>query len=231
MQPIVVTAMGIISSIGNSVEENLYSLREGKPQISRLDNLHSTLRDNIKVGEIKLSNSELAKRLGIDHRAEYSRTALLGIWAAKEAIAGLSADEVKSLGFVSASTVGGMDKTEQFFYEYKTNIEARRHIYTHNIGENTRMIADHFGIEGMVTAVSTACSSSANAIMVGTNLLRTGRLSQVLVGGSDIGSQTAHKADSRLVIGGFQFEIFVLVQLAKHQLAARAVVRFADFAA
>lgn len=185
MQPIVVTAMGIISSIGNSVEENLYSLREGKPQISHLDNLHSTLRDNIKVGEVKLSNSELAKRLGIDHRAEYSRTALLGIWAAKEAIAGLSADEVKSLGFVSASTVGGMDKTEQFFYEYKTNVKARRHIYTHNIGENTRMIADYFGIEGMVTAVSTACSSSANAIMVGTNLLRTGRLSQVLVGGSD----------------------------------------------
>ena len=62
MQPIVVTAMGIISSIGNSVEENLYSLREGKPQISRLDNLRSTLRDNIKVGEVKLSNSELAKR-------------------------------------------------------------------------------------------------------------------------------------------------------------------------
>ena len=154
MQPIVVTAMGIISSIGNSVEENLYSLRESKPQISRLDNLHSTLRDNIKVGEIKLSNSELAKQLGIDPRAEYSRTALLGIWAAKEAIAGLSADEVKSLGFVSASTVGGMDKTEQFFYEYKTNVEARRHIYTHNIGENTRMIADYFGIEGMVTAVS-----------------------------------------------------------------------------
>ena len=78
-----------------------------------------------------------------------------------------------------------MDKTEQFFYEYKTNVEARRHIYTHNIGENTRMIADYFGIGGMVTAVSTACSSSANAIMVGTNLLRTGRLSQVLVGGSD----------------------------------------------
>ena len=78
-----VTAMGIISSIGNSVEENLYSLLEGKPQISRLDNLRSTLRDNIKVGEIKLSNSELAKRLGIDPRAEYSRTALLGIWAAK----------------------------------------------------------------------------------------------------------------------------------------------------
>ena len=47
------------------------------------------------------------------------------------------------------------------------------------------MIADYFGIGGMATAVSTACSSSANAIMVGTNLLRTGRLSQVLVGGSD----------------------------------------------
>ena len=69
MQPIVVTAMGIISSIGNSVEENLYSLREGKPQISRLDNLRSTLRDNIKVGEIKLSNSELTKQLQRDRKS------------------------------------------------------------------------------------------------------------------------------------------------------------------
>ena len=59
MQPIVVTAMGIISSIGNSVEENLYSLRESKPQISRLDNLRSTLRDNIKVGEIKIGRAHV----------------------------------------------------------------------------------------------------------------------------------------------------------------------------
>lgn len=195
MQKIVITAMGIISSIGTSVEENLYSLLACKPHISRLQNFDTVLRDSIKTGEIKLCNTELAERLDINLDDGYSRTALLGIWAAKEAVRQLAHDEISRLGLVSASTIGGMDQTERFFYEYSNNVEARKHIYKHNIGEITRLIADYFGIGGITTAVSTACSSSANAMMTGARLLLTGRLKSVLVGGSD--------ALSKFTVNGF----------------------------
>lgn len=185
MQRIAVTAMGIISSIGYSVEENLSSLLDGRPQIDRIQNFETILKNSIKAGEVKLTNTQLSQLLGIDPRLDLSRTVLLGIWAAKEATATLSQKEISQLAFVGASSVGGMDMTERFFYDYNDNIDARRHIYRHNIGETFRQIALRLGIKGMTTAVSTACSSSANAIMAGINLLRTGRAQRVLVGGSD----------------------------------------------
>ena len=185
MQKIVVTGMGIISSIGNSVEENLHSLIHSKSGITRVENFSTYLKDFIKVGEIKLSNEDLSERLNIVKENSYTRTSLLAIFAIKEAIKHFSETEISQMGLVSASTVGGMDKTEQYFYEYQNNISVRKYIHTHNIGDITHQIADYFGLKSIVTALSTACSSSANAIITGCNLLRMGYLKQVIVGGSD----------------------------------------------
>jgi 3-oxoacyl-(acyl-carrier-protein) synthase II len=185
MQKIVVTGMGIISSIGNSVEENFHSLIHSKSGITRIENFSTYLKDFIKVGEIKLSNEDLSERLNIVKENSYTRTSLLAIFAIKEAIKHFSETEISQMGFVSASTVGGMDKTEQYFYEYQNNISVRKYIHTHNIGDITHQIADYFGLKSIVTALSTACSSSANAIITGCNLLRMGYLKQVIVGGSD----------------------------------------------
>lgn len=185
MQKIVVTGMGIISSIGNSVEENYHSLIHSKSGITRIENFSTYLKDFIKVGEIKLSNEDLSERLNIVKENSYTRTSLLAIFAIKEAIKHFSETEISQMGLVSASTVGGMDKTEQYFYEYQNNISVRKYIHTHNIGDITHQIADYFGLKSIVTALSTACSSSANAIITGCNLLRMGYLKQVIVGGSD----------------------------------------------
>lgn len=185
MQKIVVTGMGIISSIGNSVEENFHSLIHSKSGITRVENFSTYLKDFIKVGEIKLSNEDLSERLNIVKENSYTRTSLLAIFAIKEAIKHFSETEISQMGLVSASTVGGMDKTEQYFYEYQNNISVRKYIHTHNIGDITHQIADYFGLKSIVTALSTACSSSANAIITGCNLLRMGYLKQVIVGGSD----------------------------------------------
>ncbi len=185
MQKIVVTGMGIISSIGNSVEENLHSLIHSKSGITRIENFSTYLKDFIKVGEIKLSNEDLSERLNIVKENSYTRTSLLAIFAIKEAIKHFSETEISQMGLVSASTVGGMDKTEQYFYEYQNNISVRKYIHTHNIGDITHQIADYFGLKSIVTALSTACSSSANAIITGCNLLRMGYLKQVIIGGSD----------------------------------------------
>ena len=184
---IVITAMGICSALGDNLEEHLAGLLSGQSGLSVVENVSTLHRDHIRVGELKHTNDFLAQQLGLPVVNHYSRTGLLGIWALKEAIAqaGLTPTEVAQLSMVMASSVGGMDMTERYFYEYTTQEALRRYIPYHNIGEVTGQIADYFGIKGYVTSVSTACSSSANAILTAANLLRTGRAQRIAVGGAD----------------------------------------------
>ena len=184
---IVITAMGICSALGDNLEEHLTGLLSGQSGLSVVENVSTLHRDHIRVGELKHTNDFLAQQLGLPVVNHYSRTGLLGIWALKEAIAqaGLTPTEVAQLSMVMASSVGGMDMTERYFYEYTTQEALRRYIPYHNIGEVTGQIADYFGIKGYVTSVSTACSSSANAILTAANLLRTGRAQRIAVGGAD----------------------------------------------
>ena len=184
---IAITGMGIVSSIGMSVEANYDALIQQKSGISTIENINTLHKNTIRVGEIKLSNQLLLEQLAIHHNTNYSRTSLIGILALKEALlqAQIIPDKMLDIGFVSASSVGGMDMTERYFYEYQTNSEIRKYIKIHNIGDVTHQIADFFGIKGLVTSVSTACSSSANAIITAANLIRTGRLKRVVAGGTD----------------------------------------------
>ena len=184
---IVITAMGICSALGDNLEEHLAGLLSGQSGLSVIEHVPTLHRDHIRVGELKHTNDFLAQQLGLPVVNHYSRTGLLGIWALKEAIAqaGLTPTEVAQLSMVMASSVGGMDMTERYFYAYTTQEELRRYIPYHNIGEVTGQIADYFGIKGYVTSVSTACSSSANAILTAANLLRTGRAQRIAVGGAD----------------------------------------------
>nr|WP_314602701.1 beta-ketoacyl-[acyl-carrier-protein] synthase family protein [uncultured Capnocytophaga sp.] len=194
---IVITGMGICSCIGDNVQETFTHLSQGKSGLSTIELLDTLHQDHIKVGEVKHTNEALTNILDIPKENSYSRTSLLGILALREAIKNASLDEesLHSLGLIMASSVGGMDMTERYFYDYATNIPARRYITSHNIGEITQQMASYFGIKGLVTSLSTACSSSANAVITAANLIRTGRARTLAVGGAD--------ALSKFTINGF----------------------------
>lgn len=194
---IVITGMGICSCIGDNVQETFTHLSQGKSGLSTVELLDTLHQDHIRVGEVKHTNEALTNILDIPKENSYSRTSLLGILALREAIKSASLDEesLHSLGLIMASSVGGMDMTERYFYDYATNIPARRYITSHNIGEITQQMASYFGIKGFVTSLSTACSSSANAIITAANLIRTGRVRTLAVGGAD--------ALSKFTINGF----------------------------
>ena len=194
---IVITGMGICSCIGNNVQETFTHLSQGKSGLSTIELLDTLHQDHIKVGEVKHTNEALTNILDIPKENSYSRTSLLGILALREAFknASLDGESLHSLGLIMASSVGGMDMTERYFYDYATDIPARRYITSHNIGEITQQMASYFGIKGFVTSLSTACSSSANAIITAANLIRTGRARTLAVGGAD--------ALSKFTINGF----------------------------
>jgi 3-oxoacyl-(acyl-carrier-protein) synthase len=195
---VAITGMGIISSIGNSVEENYNALLNNQVGITTIENIATVHADVIKVGEIKKTNQELIEELQLGKDNNFSRTALLGTIAAKQAVknAGITSINEYRTGLISATSVGGMDMTERYYYEYFDNPEVVKYISSHNAGDNTNKIADELGLKGMVTTISTACSSAANAIMLGARLIKSGKLDRVIVGGTD--------ALSKFTINGFK---------------------------
>ena len=196
---VAITGMGIISAIGNNVAENFQSLVEGKKGISRISKIDTIHKDDIMVGEIAYTNSELEQLLGISSVNNYSRTGLIGAIAAKEAVsnAGIKDMNAYKTGLISATSVGGMDMTEKYYYNYLENDTNHRYIESHHAGDSTQKIAEQLGIDkSLVTTISTACSSAANAIMLGARLIKSGQLDRVIVGGSD--------CMSKFTINGFK---------------------------
>lgn len=60
-----------------------------------------------------------------------------------------------------------------------------REVVNHECGSVTELVADALGISDYITTVSTACSSSANAIFYGARLIKNGLLDVVVAGGAD----------------------------------------------
>lgn len=185
---VAITGMGIISAIGNNTQENFHALTHAKHGISRVDLIDTIQREEIMVGEVKFTNDQLIEQLGLPPSNNYSRTALLGAIAAKEAVADAGIVDIKKYktGIVSGTSVGGMDMTEKYYYEYLTEKEPQKYIESHHAGDSTQKIAEQLGVEeSLVTTISTACSSAANAILLGARLIKSGKLDRVIVGGAD----------------------------------------------
>jgi len=190
-----VTGIGIVSAIGLNVSENFSSLKSLKHGIGVLKNLRTIHSPSLPSGEVKLSNSELAEILGIRIGPDFSRTALLGMIAAREALqnAGIENNERRKMGIVSATSVGGMDRTELLYRDITP--ENQNFIASHVCGDSTEKIADFLQITDFVSTISTACSSSLNAIMAGAEMIKNNLLDRVIAGGSD--------ALSKFTLNGF----------------------------
>lgn len=191
-----VAGIGVISAIGTLVEETLQSFKKEFSGIGEITLFDSVYKGKLPVGEVKLNNEILAKRLSIEPHV--TRTVLLGIHAAREAVAQADIDLNKwRTGLISATTVGGMDKTEQFFIDFKKDSKKGRlrEVVNHECGRSTELIADDLGIKDFISTINTACSSSVNAIALGARLIRHNQLDIVVAGGTD--------ALSKFTLNGF----------------------------
>jgi 3-oxoacyl-[acyl-carrier-protein] synthase-1 len=182
-----VTGLGIISAIGNGTEETLKSLYGLKSGIGRLS-LFPSAHSDIPVAEVKYSDKELEKIAGIENNGKvYTRNALLSLIASKQAIAdsGWKNAEEKRTGAVFATTVGGMDYNEKYYKSLLSENKYKDYIELFDSSDSSEKVAAFHGIHRNITTISTACSSSANAILVGSRLIRNRQLDRVLAGGTD----------------------------------------------
>lgn len=186
MKRVFVTGLGVVSGIGIGVEKNIAALKAGKHGMKRVT-LFSTDLD-VPVSEVKRSNDRLRQLLRLKPDNTYSRTTLLGMMAVKEALkdAQISPKQFY-MGLVSATSVGGMDQSEQFYAAFKENPEKGRlrDVISHDCAASTEIISSYINAVGYATTISTACSSAANAIIHGARLISHGDLDTVVVGGTD----------------------------------------------
>jgi 3-oxoacyl-(acyl-carrier-protein) synthase len=182
-----IAGAGVISGIGNNVAEHLRAFEQEQAGMGAITMLNTIHKGELPVAEVKLSNDELVTMTGLPPNT--SRTALLSLVAAREALNDAAIPDFESLrtGFVSANTVGGMDKSEDFFVDFlaDNNKGKLRNIFDHECGSKTEIVADKLGISDYMTTISTACSSSANAIFYGARLIKNDLLDVVIAGGTD----------------------------------------------
>ena len=189
-QRIVITGEGIVCSIGLDKSSVLTSLREHRSGIGTMTHLRS-VHTELPVGEVPLSNDDMLRQLGLTAASYINRTTLLGMLAVRQCLADAHVDKTTvrqkalRLVLISGTTVAGMDITEQYFSQLEESEAAVQCLKYHSPGSSTRMIADYFALFTAYTTVSTACSSAANALMLGARMLSEGDADMVVAGGTE----------------------------------------------
>jgi 3-oxoacyl-(acyl-carrier-protein) synthase len=180
--------MGVISALGKSLDSSRESLVNATCGIGSARLVNSRYSESLLFGEVNIENEQLKQQFNITDRG-VARTSLLALHAINEAIAnsGLSQSELRSYdtALIGASTVGGMVNTNELYLDAKSESDGSEYISSYDCASVTLFLQQQFGIKGIINTINTACSSSANAIMYGAQLIRNGFAKRAIVGGAD----------------------------------------------
>jgi 3-oxoacyl-[acyl-carrier-protein] synthase II len=198
---VVVTGLGIISPIGNSVAEAWQKALAGTPGISRITRFDPTRLASQMAGEVKgfdvtpYMSAKEARRM--DLFIHYGMAAGLQAW--RDAALQVTADNAERVGVNFGSGIGGLPMIEAMHDELHAN--GPRRISPFFIpGTIINMIAGLLSIEtgakGPNLAMVTACTTSTHCIGEAAKSIRYGDADVMIAGGSEA-------VVTELAIGGF----------------------------
>ncbi len=151
--------------------------------------LDSAYRGEIPVAEVPLTHQELFALAAPVTNMRFTRTGLLALVAAREALrqSGAGPADSRRTALLSGTTVGGMDRSEVFYRDFARNPRQGRlaDVIAHDCGAAAEGLARELGIRGFISTFNTACSSSANAIGTGARMILSGQADRVVAGGTD----------------------------------------------
>ncbi|MBI4846977.1 MAG: beta-ketoacyl-[acyl-carrier-protein] synthase family protein [Nitrospirae bacterium] len=197
---VVVTGLGVISSVGTGKEEFWRAMVSGKSGISKVASFDTSEFRCHYGGEIRNFNPEdfIPKR-----RVKFfGRTSQLAIAAASMALkdAKLSAKDLnqKRTGVIIGTTMGEKpleESVDEWVMKGADKVSKIKILQSsaNNIPAN---ISIYLKIQGPNYLIPTACAAGNYAIGYGFDLIRKGDLDCIIVGGAD--------AFSKLAFGGFQ---------------------------
>lgn len=192
---VVITGLGVISSIGTGWEEFWDSLLQGRSGISPVTSFDTTNHFTHNGGEVK--NFRPKDFIQEDKLASLSRASQLGLAAAHLAVkdANLFSEISEMLVGVCIGTTMGSVQTVELIDELilqkrkeGTGDELIYQVPTHSTPAS---ISRAFQLRGPNMMFSTACAAGNYAIGYGFDLIRCGRADVILAGGSDPLSKVA----------------------------------------
>jgi len=198
---IVVTSIGIVTSLGTGRAAHLHALRNSQSGLRHPEILDTIHDKEFLIGEVRQTNDALKKTLGIQPDAEgYTRTTLLAMAGMQDILreTDIALLNEAPLAFINANTVGGMCEVEHLYPQFiapDADGAFTKYIETFDCGDSTERTAEFFGLKPFMATISTACSSSGNALIVGARMIRQGLVKRAICGGCD--------AMSRFTLNGF----------------------------
>ncbi len=187
---VVITGLGVLSSIGWNSAQFWDSLSHGIPSIGPIESVDCAQLNFKNAAEVR---GYSAKDFFDAERAGFlDRFAQFGLLAAKEAItaAGIewSPRLLERTGIVTGSAMGGQTKEDEAFFELYSRRRPRVHplsiprVMTNAL---TSHISMQYGITGPAFTISTACSSANHAIGQAYWMIREGLVDAAVTGGSE----------------------------------------------
>jgi 3-oxoacyl-(acyl-carrier-protein) synthase len=181
--------MGLISAIGDTVGENRISLQQARTGISHIRYYETSYAGKLPAAEVRHDTEELKLSLSRHPEPSVTRTSLLALHAAHEAIqnSSLTPAQLSSAetALVGATTVGGMCLTDELYHDALAKDKGTPFLSSYDYASVTLAIQERYGIRGETATINTACSSSANAIIYGARLLQHGFCKRVIAGGAE----------------------------------------------
>ena len=202
---VVVTGLGLVSPVGNTVAESWASLLAGRSGIDLITQFDASALACRFAGEVKGFN--VGDYIAEKEARHMDRFIHLGLAAAAQAVAdsglptgdALSSDQAERFGCNIGSGIGGLPMIEQTHAEYASR--GPRRISPFFVPASIiNMISGHasirFGFKGPNIAIVTACTSGLHAIGLSARLIQHGDADVMVAGG-------AESTVSPLGVGGF----------------------------
>lgn len=190
MRRVVVTGLGVVSAVGNTVEaffRNLIAGESGIGYITQIDNSNLTVKIAAEVKHYDPNQFFPPKRQ--DYLDRFAQFAII---AASQALkdSGFTPSEEEKLRFgaLVGTGMGGAETLDSGYKQLYRNNAQRLHPFTipklmHNAAASH--ISMEFGCKGPSLSFTTACSSAAHAIGQAFHLIKYGQADTILAGGSD----------------------------------------------
>ena len=190
---VVVTGLGTINPLGNTVSESWKKLINGVSGISQINSFDTEKLPVTFAGEVK--DFDANEYLGKQHARKLDRSAHFSIYATEQALqdAGFNTEERlgADVGIVFGTGIGGIGATEDAVRTYDKRGPSRINplaITQLMPNSSTGQVAIKFGIEGPSLTITTACAASANAVGEAKNLIENGIVDVVVAGGTESGT-------------------------------------------
>ena len=199
---VVVTGLGLATSLGLTVEESWQKALAGVSGVHRLTEPLSQKSPVQAAGEVCASERQrIEEEFKEDASLEGERKTLFALWAAKRAIEDADLFEARGFrdryGVVLASGLGinrledfqpwvGADRKFDLVRFGREGEKVRREsIIRNNSNRTAARVATRFGFNGMNGTVTSACASGTQAVGIGYRAIQRGEADVMAVGGAD----------------------------------------------